>query len=56
MLHLVLQATVCYLALLLVPAQFIHVTTLAIAMTHLSYLHLDRLLGDQVVTSVDITA
>ena len=56
MLHIIIQAALGYLCLLTVSPQYIHLVTLAMAMGHLSYLHLDRLVHDYTIYTVDITA
>lgn len=54
--HLIYLATISYLALVLVPPRWIHLTVLTIAMGYLSSLHIDRLVNDYTAYTVDITA
>lgn len=54
--HILLLALLSYLLLLFVSPQWVHLATLFVAITHLSYLHLDRLVNDYNVYTVDITA
>ena len=54
--HLLLLGGISYTLLLLVPPQWIHLTTLVVAMSHLSLLHIDRLVNDYSIYTIDITA
>ena len=56
MVHIILLAIISYVSLLTIPPQYIHLVTLAVAIGHLSYLHIDRLVHDYSIYTVDITA
>lgn len=54
--HIVILSSVSYGLFYIVSPKWIHLTTLVIAMIHLSYLHIDRLVNDYSIYTIDITA